>query len=275
MNRDGSMQDARQLILDAFHRARASGKPDWDVMTTAALKSRLLNITGNSFTEADYGFGSFAEFISNYSELVEVDKYKPHPTVTLRDANTLEEPDSGSIRPAVGQRIRADLWQATVDYSSGATYVWDLNIMRARPAERDDPNPVIPTIIEHIDNNWRKEFVESVRPSLDVENESGQRTLQWAHTRRPTSYLPNELVHSWNEFRKMKVRHHLQEWFEREGLEKPVDFMLHPMPTRAGRDSSTEELREFIVKVVGEMTAQELSELRLPPKAVLRATRRR
>ena len=48
------MEDAKQLIRQAFKQARVSGKPDWHRMTTAVLKNRLLSITGNAFNETEY-----------------------------------------------------------------------------------------------------------------------------------------------------------------------------------------------------------------------------
>ncbi len=47
--------DVRALILAAFKQARAKGKPDWEVMTTAVLKNRILQLTGLSFNPNDYG----------------------------------------------------------------------------------------------------------------------------------------------------------------------------------------------------------------------------
>ena len=57
------MEDAGKLIRQAFQRAKHAGKADWNEMTSAVLKSRMLDITGNNFNEADYGYFNFTEFL--------------------------------------------------------------------------------------------------------------------------------------------------------------------------------------------------------------------
>ena len=67
------MEDAKQLIQQAFEQAKASGKPDWHRMTTAVLKNRLLSLTGNAFNEAAYGAPTFSNFVATHDDLVYID----------------------------------------------------------------------------------------------------------------------------------------------------------------------------------------------------------
>ena len=48
--------DARDLLVAAFESARATGKRDWNTMTAAVLKNRVLHLTSRSFDEAALGF---------------------------------------------------------------------------------------------------------------------------------------------------------------------------------------------------------------------------
>ena len=108
------MDDARDLIRQAFRQARDSGKGDWRRMTTAGLKSRILTLTNRRFEESAYGAASFAEFLSKYADIIAVDRTYSHPIVELNEEGSpaLESPETGS--PSGRGRIRSDLWRATL-----------------------------------------------------------------------------------------------------------------------------------------------------------------
>lgn len=117
------MEDATLLIQQAFERAKVGGKPDWHRITTAVLKNRLLDLTGNTFNEAKYCADTFTAFVLRYSDIVHLDRSKFPPIVQLRDAE-LDTLAPGYVETASNRvRVRSDLWQAVLDYSSGTRYV--------------------------------------------------------------------------------------------------------------------------------------------------------
>ena len=267
------MEDARQLIRQAFEEARASGKPDWHRMTSAVLKNRLLSITSNSFSEEEYGASTFMMFISKCSDLVDVDKSRFPPIVELRDSE-LEElasshVDSASSRP----RIRSDLWQASLDYSSGTQYVWDPAERKARPMRSGENSPTIPCVTQAVLQEWRQEFIDENTETHSITSAQEGQVGDWITQHLPTSYLPSPLIPQWNRFLRDKVHQHLRSWFDESGLEPPHNLVTAVSVRTTRKSSDTEALRRLILRVVGHMTERELEQLNLPPKAILRATR--
>ena len=268
------MEDARQLIRRAFEQARASGKPDWHRMTSAVLKNRLLSLTDNSFNEEEYGASTFMMFISKCSDLVDVDKSRFPPIVELRDSE-LEDlapshVDSTSSRP----RIRSDLWQASLDYSSGTQYVWDLTDRMARPIRFGESSPTIPSVTQAVLQEWRQDFIDDQRKTDSISPEQESQVDFWITQHLPTSYLPSPLIPQWNGFLRDKVYEHLLSWFNDSEIDPPSDLISKGSERTTSRPSDTEALRRLILRVVGQMTERELAQLNLPPKAILRATRK-
>ncbi len=266
------MEDATLLIQQAFERARISGKPDWPRMTTAVLKNRLLDLTGNTFNETEYGADTFTGFIFGYSDIVDIDKSKSPPIVALR------HPELDSLAPGYVSsrpRVRSDLWQAVLDYSSGREYVWDKLEKRARPSQDGDDGSTVAIsgVTQAAHQQWREEFADTTRTSLTSEQKS--RLDIWIQAQLPTSHLPHHLIPQWNGFLRDKAYQHLKNWFDESGLEPPSDLITHPTERPTSRAPDTEALRQLVLRVVGEMTEYELAQLSLPSKAVLRATRSR
>ena len=256
------MLEKSELIKQAFEQARTSGKPDWYRMTVPVLKNRLLGITNHTFSEADYGASNFTEFVHSIEHLVDIDRTVLPPVVTLREVNA-EEETSGATRSGFNRyRVRADLWRAVTDYSSGTQYVWDASTQQARPKQTGEDNPVLPIITYELNQRWREEFIRTVTPIGPIP--LGQ-----------TTRLPSYLLPKWNGFLRDKVKEHLENWFEETGLEPPRDLtsLISVSATRSRSDTAA--LRRLVIQVVRNMTASELAQLRLPPEAVLRATKER
>ena len=272
---DSIVPDGSALILSAFEQARASGKLSWHRMTTAALKSRLLALTDRAFNEGDYGVGTLTEFIRKHSNLVSLDTSLPHPVVELLDPGLTMVGHSDRLTVARPVRIRNDLWQAALDRSSGETYIWDPGAAQVRTGQPLDGDLILPTVDEDTDREWRQKFVLSV-DEIEVTTHDDHLTLStWARSLLPTYRLPSHLIPQWNRFLTSQVIHRLSTWFEQSGLEPPRNFCSTETsrPQRTALD--TEPLRQLVLRVVREMTGQELSQLVLPPRAVLRATRSR
>ena len=260
------MERPERLIIRAFEQARDAGKIDWQRMTTAVLKNRILILTGGEFRESDYGADTFAEFVARFGDAVDLDTTARPPTVRLTETAREEVSSAGADSLIDRLRIRNDLWQAMIDRSSGLTYIWDSETLKARPGEATESNPVMPTIDADVDREWRSGF----RESLVADSDEIERTRAWAENLLPSSHLPRHLTSRWNRFLTRQVHQRLMDWFQMEGVAPPPDFVSER--PRHGADDS-EALRQLALRTVRAMTEEELSQLNLPLPAVLRAMR--
>lgn len=293
---DAQLDEFRALVRTAFERAQASGKPDWQEMTTAVLKNRLLNITEREFSENRYGSPSFIHLVRRVPDLLDIIGELPPYRLKLKTSVAKADADQGTpseaqevfvIKPEYAAlpegewrrvRIRDDLWRATIDYGSGDVYVLDPNTGYMRPREASDSGlPEAPTATRDDVSAWRHEFVESIAPSLRAEFADELGT--WAdHGGRQTD-LPRPVRGRWVEFMKRKVSSRLNKWFEAQGVPPPSDMLI---ASEAGGAPSvraidevvrTRQLRDLIIRAVQRMTYDELNEISLPASALLHASR--
>ena len=259
------MEEGRQLIIQAFRQARNSGKPDWYRMTTAVLKNRLLDLTDRKFTEASYEASSLADFVSRFSHILNVERDQLPMTVELKQderARLDSDAVSGASRNI---RIKRELWRAIFDRSSGNAYYWlaDIGVVGTSPT--DGNCPILPTIDVDTDRQWRQSFVASLSFIPDE-------AAEWAKSLLPLSQLPQDLRYQWNRALTEQVHQRLLGWFKEQGLEPPPDFITEVEPRQDRRATDPEALRRLIQRVVEEMTKEELAQLSLPTRAVLKAT---
>ncbi len=261
------LRPLRALILEAFTQARSDDRADWDRMTIAVLKNRILQITDRKFKEQDYGARRFIDLIKSLSDLVSIDETPVPPIVEL-----LNKP-----APSAKQgRLRRDLWQAVMDYSSGTQYVWDPS-GEARPRTPDDPEdlPSIPTISAEEMTDLRREFANDVL--ANPANEAvADRVREWAEKGYKTGYLPQHLRGAWNQRVTDAALTRVRNWFRDLNMAEPDTLVLEPSH-EAGESptESTEALRSFILRAVEAMTAGELRRVELPASAAMRAHRKR
>ena len=269
------MQDPRKLIVRAYDDARRSGKLDWRLMTAAVLKNRLLDLTNREFDEVHYGASTFMEFIARYPDLLSVDDRNFPPTVELHGSEAEQlSPPNGDLHPAP-YHIRSDLWQAALDYSSGAHYVWDDEKQEARRSLGSEHLPLIDTVSYDLQRRWRREFLDNIKQPLNITEYEALEGEQWLQLHLGTSRLPARLVPHWNRFFRDSVLRFLRNWFSHSGLQVPDDLVSTLSRRSATTPSETEKLRELVISTARMMTHKELSELKLPSEAVLRATKRR
>ena len=263
------MQESQRLIVSAYERARGSGKLDWNKMTTAVLKNRLLDLTRGAFDETTFGATSFTDFVLQNDDILHLDRSVFPPLVELREADQLPRPSSEATEITDRYLIRSDLWKAALDYSSGTRYVWDTVIGRATPSERVDDKPTIGPATLELQRAWRKQFRAGVVDTL-TEEESEAMDL-WINQHRGSSYLPTRLKSRWNGFFCENVKKHLLRWFHDTNIQPPDDFMLSIARQQSIKSADTEALRKLVLSVVQKMTRDELASLSLPSGAVLRA----
>jgi hypothetical protein len=255
------------LIERAFGLARQSGKLDWWAMTIPVLKNRLLLLTKNTFKEADFGATSFRDFLSKVPDIVRVDETPPPGFVILKSAAP-ERWERLSANKFRGQRIRADLWRAVLDYSSGRRYVWDISQQVARSGSLDEEGLVLPTISAVDLEEWRAEFVASHKPP---DAEVAKLVEEWCRNRLPTAGLPAPMRPVWNNYLKRKVEQRLQHWFGSNSIKAPA--IMEEGQGSGASDQQVEALREFIVGCVKIMSNKELLELRISPVTAMRMLR--
>lgn len=119
------------------------------------------------------------------------------------------------------------------------------------------------------------EFFDTSRISSSLTAEQERQVDTWVQNQLPTSLLPPHLIPRWNGFLRDKVYQQLNNWFDESGLEPPSNLIVYPAERPTSRSQDTEALRQLVLRVVEQMTEHELTQLNLPPKAVLRATRSR
>ena len=251
---------ARELIERAFSLARRSGKPEWWVMAIPVLKNRLLQITGQTFKESDFGASTFREFLLSNTDLLEIDNSFMPGAVTLKSAN--RGIPSHDAKSPQRNRIREDLWRAILDYSSGSRYVWDADSASSIVAPEGSLGPFLPTITPETMAQWKTEFVGDLSDKAE-----DSRVTAWQTQSLPTDALPPALRIQWNRFLKQRVQSSLKEWFVQQRIPQPA--LVHPATPPADRDD-TELFRDFVIKCIAQMSKEELERLSIPSSVAFR-----
>lgn len=242
-------------------------------MKTAVLKNRLLDLTERGFNESDWGADSFREFVERFDDVVAiVPEERPLAVRLLVDdrSEVATEGDAGTRPPDPGPRfrIRKDLWDAVLDYSSGTRYAWDgrraVALDEGASAERTD---LLPTLPEEEFQIWRSEFVRA----QSSENSTAASFLYvWLEKEQALQMLPSPLRVAWVVELKRRVIERLQAWFRAKGIETPSDLLTDAAPVRGDR-GDVEALRELVLAAVRRMNRAELESLRLPATVLLRS----
>ena len=252
---------ARDLIERAFAQARRAGKPEWWVMAIPVLKNRLLQITGQTFKESEFGASTFREFLQNNTDILDIDNSFLPGAVTLKSAGGASQSHDTNLPQR--NRIREDLWRAILDYSSGNRYMWDTDSSSAIVAPEGNEGPFLPTISTETMTAWKREFLASLS---EIPEDS--RIAVWQTQSLPTAALPPALRLQWNRFVKQKVQSTLREWFESQHIASPP--IVHPAIPSEKRDD-TELFREFLIKCIALMSKEELETLSIPSSVAFRA----
>jgi hypothetical protein len=257
--------DIKALVLRAFEAAREKGKIDWQRMTTAVLKNRLLQFTNQTFDEAKFGYQSFGEFVNSLSDILEIEAATFPPTVRLRESGAT---DVVAEEVDTQKRVRPDLWRAVLDYASGLTYVWDASKGEAGPGAVGPGLIPVPTVTKGDLDVWRTEFAKRHANGI-VEVTEREALERWRTLGLSTASLPRQLIGAWNRELKSRVHDRIQEWAQREGIDLPRSILAGPKRDPAREE--LEQLRALVVACVQAMSKEELNELRLPPALMLKA----
>ena len=255
--------ELRRLFVEAYRLAERQGKPDWREMNMGVLKNRLIYLTGGDFNERTHGKEKFGDLVADFPDLLRVDNSVVPPTVELL-------PDLDATRPHVKlstrKRVRADLWKAILDFSSGKRYVWDDEKGLAREEEPEDQLEPLPTVGQLELTEWRAEFAAQVADTLAPNERSS--VDAWQAKGLGTIALPMRLRGAWNQQLTRNVEERLNNWFaDRHTGPKEVAAVVQ---TSSSTTSDVGELRSFIVSCIETMTREELERLQLPASVVLR-----
>lgn len=246
------------LVVTAFQAARTSGKEDWRTMKLAVLKNRLLQVSNRAFRESNYGAGSFRELLLRLPDVIQVEgdivELRPSTIPTRPDGHEDANHQPKSVEQ---QRVRHDLWLSIIDYSSGKSYVWDVDNQRVREKAPGD-QLVLPTLSRQEMAEWRRQFSEQHQRPTDL--------AKWQDEELGVQALPESLRGPWNGFLKKKVAERLSEWFVRHEIPDATFSQDTQQSLR-----SKARLRSLVLACVNVMTEGELSELKLSPTVVLRA----
>ncbi|MGH7617200.1 MAG: hypothetical protein ACREPM_08240 [Gemmatimonadaceae bacterium] len=265
-------RDPKELVLAAFAMARESGKEDWWRMTAAVLKNRLLALTRGEFNEHEYGATGFLRFLGLAGDAIRLDRSSFPPIVELKghsDDGRAESPIKTAQVHGPSSRIRPDLWQALLDYSSGHQYVWDRVRREARQSsEVEEVEPRLPTLSRQDHSEWRAEFARAVEGSLNQSDRP--RVDAWKEKGLPAASLPPVVRGQWTQWQKERVEQRARAWFREQNIDPPADLMLGPPAGKASVQGTDEYARQFALDCVRQMTTSELLELNLPLRVVLR-----
>lgn len=267
-------EEGAELIREAFARARESGAPEWQTMTAAVLKNRLLDLTDRSFAEAQWDASTFRTFLEQFGDVVSVDWSRRPPSVTLLEATDFRAPivDAHRARADIGprRRIRSDLWAAILDYSGTHSYVWQGGeAVPHAPDQVPAGADVLPSLTQAEFREWRSKFVER----LGTDHAAAVPFLRtWLEREQPLGMLPSEFRIPWVIELKSRVLNRLEDWFRMRGIAAPSDLIV-------GEDESPErgedldDLRGCILEAVRTMTVAELKAVHLPASVLLRIKR--
>jgi hypothetical protein len=269
------LSTARGLIIDAYAAAQESGREDWQVMTPAVLKNRLLDATDRGFNENEYGAPTFAYFVDLFPDLLTSEVIGPGIVRITIDPGALQ-PEAAIVHRASRPRrlrIREDLWQAFADFSSSQPYVWDEAHGVAIAGEPAAGQVAIPTLTPAEESTWRASFSAEFESGLP---EHEQAALEdWRDRRLPSGTLPPRLRGAWNGYLREQMIAKIEQFFSAAQFSVPVDLLMspsHATPRDEQRPrAQADGLRAFIHECVELMTLDELSSLALPAAAAYRA----
>lgn len=291
------LDEFRALVRAAFEQALNSGKSNWEEMTSAVLKNRLLNLTQGQFTQGRYGSPTFIHLVRKVPDILDIVNDSPPFTLRIKVPITdqggatgatdgLPQPVSEDTFITLTEsdwrraRIREDLWDAIIDYGSGNTYVLDSSTGRARPKTSSDLDlPEAPTVSREQVISWRHEFIESL--GSPIKDRFADELEAWAEGRGRQSDLPRTARGHWAEFVKRRVANLLLDWFKSLGKSPPADIVQisegrgTSAPEAVSEIVQTRQLREYVIRAVRTMTYEELAQIPLPASILLRVSNRR
>lgn len=264
----------RALIRQAYDAARASGKVDWDVMSTAVLKNRISQLQGRKFDQRSYGYARMLDLVLDFPEILVVDRSVNPPIAKLADQPTTSSTELQSTGEAV--RVRHDLWRAVMDYDAGQPYVL-LNgqaVLASEVPADAVASPPLPTLTADELSAWREDFTRSAERIIAGHPESQERLRRWVEGRKGTRALPTILQGRWNAYLSEAVLVRLQHWFAKQGVPAPANMALARerlrRPELAQQVSEENTLRRALIECLGKMTYDELRQVMLPATSLVR-----
>lgn len=238
-----SITEVHDVVLEAFAKARSTGRQDWRTMTLAVLKNRMLQLSKGRFDERALGATGFYEFVTaQLNTLVKVTGTRAELLVDLA-----EEP--AAIEDAAPRRrLRSDLWNAVIDFTSGRTYYWNPTARRVEQGVGERP---LPTISADDNKRWHEEFARAVAPDGAL--------ARWIEGAGGMKTLPFRFRGQWRSFLQRQVEQRLRNWFEQNKLPAPELY------------EAESPLRKWLLRSIEQMSDAELEEITLPVRVLARS----
>jgi len=268
LSKDSCKTAILQIVNELFD---ASNKP----VTGAILAEKLRVSLQASCKEA--GYEKLSEPIN---ELVKSGQLtRNHHVKHLEVAPASFEFESASTRANTsrGAYVREDAWPVFAMLHERSIAVFDNQLSKFRlladeAVLRDSQIRVeTPTNEDH--RNWVKQFAQaeslSVEPAL-TESETVLREFSVWMQSQDTS-----LQHQWKDFRANKVAEAIRKWSASNGLDT-TDFLSPVIPRFSVRTTSTSankldtDIRTAVLRCVTDLSMDELDEIRLPLRVVLK-----
>jgi hypothetical protein len=271
------LDDAIPLIVSAFESARDARKDDWRVMALSVLKNRMRQLSGGTFDEADFGMPNLHYFACQFPQLLSLAPASQHQMVRfivdLPGEVSKTPPERQNVQSSQPERshVRADIWNATMDYSSPEEYVWLVDAGRAEQGRPSESALHFPTVSRFELGRWRQSFITSLQD--DTDPTELERLTNWDTRGGASPMLPLRFRALWNGFLRDRVVERASEFFVLNNIEIPSDVVQSTSPQRkTPPTNSVASFRRRLHDLIDELTDDELALVALPASAVLRTS---
>jgi len=222
----------------------------------AALEQRATQM-GARFSEQELGYRGFGEYLRSH----------PGVSVTLRSGSDLvavptdESARSGGVQPLW---IRPDFWRAFVTFATPDErrfYDPVADTIRRCKGDRQFPGGVeIKPVPKEAQVEWRVEFLRAVRSDEEPQMDLSSPGFFKAFSSIVRS--DRDLLHKWNAVLSKYVSAYIKQWADESGLTE--------VRWTARREAESDDARRRIYERLDKIPVEELLELSIPLKWLLR-----
>lgn len=179
-------------------------------------------------------------------------------------------------------RVHPDLWRAFLFISTSEPSYFNRDDGRVVPSYLVSVPPranliPIPAIPADVQQNWTKEFLQSV-PSLPIEDAPTDESDWWLKFPQWLRSKGEGLDVAWRSFRAYRVLVKIREWIKQHGIPEDLVFQSKKICSAPAATSSPcqsppdaeASIRTALVAAIAEMSLDELKEIAIPVRHILR-----
>lgn len=255
-----------------------------DYPLLGAKLGQLIRNHDRTFHPMKYGAESLVELLSTQTDLGYVER-RQQGDLLFHPPNTAPGPGSdnaGDTHSEPPRFLSQDLWQALVNPHSN-TIAWvDLKERRLHFPAADDSDPEhgdeperylrVPPIDQKLVRRWATAFIEqSTIDDRTALNEAiADPDSSWFRT-LSAQLEARGLLSAWTCFHREQVGRHWGKWAQSHGVASHIGFARPGQVRRnQSRRSPTSRLREHVHRVIDDMTEDELRQLLIPARFLVR-----